>query len=1400
MECSTIYFIFSLPKPLILAKESINVMCVSSYFSFKIIKEELMDIRPHNAVEKLKCEINFDKLYIYIYKLDFNFRENEAKFKIRIKYMDNDLSSIYEYKIKKYSKMFYFMEKFERKNNISKDEVKEFIEGKFVLNEIQKFLIYKNYLYENSEEYLIDYLIESVFIYFEINENISFRFLLIYFSFLIENKNNLMLKKMISNIRKKKSINIKESKKDSYDSIVENIKGFKNNFIGDNELQFSFDLFFLIYDQFNGNKNFIELFNVFSNKKEVIKYIFEHSEIFYNFNCSQLEHIFPHIDMEDFNNLISCASNFEEYIKFFCSKKKDIENHHPKINIDNYSKDFDENLKLNLLIEFINLILDIQYLTFPTNKFMIYIDNLNMKNYRKLYQLNKEFFENQKYIIKLKNISKKIKESVHETGIHLIQEKKLNNLEIITFIQEDSIENSDQYKKEKKYACLIQNLNLDDVNDEFIQKFNDKKFDYQKIFETNYKDFIDSLFKCIYSFKHLNILYNFSCIQNYSKKNEIIFNCNETIKKNLKKDDLSNSELGKIFGKLFELISENNNNNDYLNQLMKNIKKFFSEKEINEIYISILNNLKNKLNDKIINKLIENISENSENKSINEIISYLTMLTDQDLQILFLEKQDKRIIDENEIFCVELPENCQLINKLIEMGYFKDDYLNKTVNYIEKTKEIMENLRIKLDKFQFNLHRMKVMYKLNEEGERNDLRLRISIILLGKNPNILFNKLVEKINSCKKIFESIEDIINIFSVYYSEENKLIENYKTIKEKMLNDNICDFPQNILKDKNFHEASKKVIQIKKLKKSKFFIEIFNYNKKYNNALNETINKFKNLKNLFDLNTENQIDLNLLEVILNKMEDDEINKEIDILIEIFEIKKKEKKINKKLESLKNKKAQIKKLNKIILLLKDFEFENSQIVNTLTELIENLENNPSLEKLIEINEELSDLNLKILDPNLNSNFFGIIDKMYEKPELIKFIINKNINDIHQIGEFIDDSEDVFLNISDINQLETCMIFIQELQWNKTTEEQFFDNFLSIIKNDNYKDIGIKFENSSGKYNDFYELYTNHLNPNGLNKEHIKTIYESSTFNLNFFEEYYKCNVVYKNSGKNIIRNFDDILDLRDIALLRKKDQREGDYIEICEKFANIINEIQEILDILNIISLKGYFEEINYEIKIENGNVKEFKINKIDNKAKSLKDIISELKMIKDKQDNEVKSIYLSNPITRMIYGRQFNLLYKLSTQNFNCDKIENLNVIRNILKYVTNNHIKKEIKIAKINEDEHIQLKKNLENVNWYLKELLKIKNMSLKEIFQTSFLKDKNKKGIYSHSCNFEDIEKNAIYCSFSLTDNFPSAQTVLYCKDSTSEEEILSFIYKCVKCEYNVLFIIIKPENLKKFIN
>ncbi len=397
---------------------------------------------------------------------------------------------------------------------------------------------------------------------------------------------------------------------------------------------------------------------------------------------------------------------------------------------------------------------------------------------------------------------------------------------------------------------------------------------------------------------------------------------------------------------------------------------------------------------------------------------------------------------------------------------------------------------------------------------------------------------------------------------------------------------------------------------MKNSKFFIEIFQKNRtdeKNDNdtlILNKTKKLFSDLKNLFKIETENNVDLCFLEKIISTIKNHEIEKEINILINHFQINENlNENLCEKLKLLNNKKKEIEKLNKIVLLLKDFNLNDKNVQENLEEFIKELKNNPSLEELNQININLNDLNLNILNPQLNSEALAVIDKMYENPELIKFIINKNIIDIHQMGEFIDDSEDVYITTSDINQLENCMKFIQELKQNINSEIEFLNKFISVVKRNNYKYIGIKFENSSGKYHDFYELYTNHLNPNELNKEHIKTIYMSSIFNLIYSYPDYKCNVQYKNNGKKVTKDFDEILDLRDIALLRKKDQKEERYFKICEDFANNINDIQEILEILRIIASKGYFEEINYKIQIKKGTATGFQNNNLNSKNEKKK-----------------------------------------------------------------------------------------------------------------------------------------------------------------------------------------------------
>jgi hypothetical protein len=59
-----------------------------------------------------------------------------------------------------------------------------------------------------------------------------------------------------------------------------------------------------------------------------------------------------------------------------------------------------------------------------------------------------------------------------------------------------------------------------------------------------------------------------------------------------------------------------------------------------------------------------------------------------------------------------------------------------------------------------------------------------------------------------------------------------------------------------------------------------------------------------------------------------------------------------------------------------------------------------------------------------------------------------------------------------------------------------------------------------------------------------------------------------------------------------------------------------------------------------------------------------------------------------------------------------------------------------------------------------------------------------------------MEKDVIRIYQYLTENLPSPQTLLMCNEETTSEEITSFLYRAILCEYNALFIIMKIESLE----
>ena len=154
-------------------------------------------------------------------------------------------------------------------------------------------------------------------------------------------------------LKNKDKITIQKYNNKEYDKIIEKIDEDKDEFI------FSIDIFVLIFYRQNHYEKFHIIFKNIKNKQDASDYIIKHNEIFSKFSSSDLELIFNNIENFDFNKFISLASNFNEYIKFFCSKEEYIKKNKLIIKIDNYKEELDPNIDIEKLIIFIDILINL---------------------------------------------------------------------------------------------------------------------------------------------------------------------------------------------------------------------------------------------------------------------------------------------------------------------------------------------------------------------------------------------------------------------------------------------------------------------------------------------------------------------------------------------------------------------------------------------------------------------------------------------------------------------------------------------------------------------------------------------------------------------------------------------------------------------------------------------------------------------------------------------------------------------------------------------------------------------------------------------------------------------------------------------------------------------------------
>ena len=840
MEAS-LFFIISLSENNVFSEDLIHL---SQRENIEIIKKDLIQVKENNEnfMEIKRLDEPFN---IYLYMTKIKIKNIKEKIFIKLSFDNKKLKSAKPIDIKKNEpiKFIYEISYVYDENFIVRcfnQNIDKFINDRFRLIKLKKFMIFKKYLEIHEKSKYIDNLLEST--QNEIIQNtqiIDIEFLLSFLITLFGGKTKysdipknfqLYFKLVISHFVNIEQIVIDKYNNIEYNEIIKILEKNKTDF-KDKNLVLNLDLIILLFYQTNIKNEFKSFFEKIEYKREVVEYIIKHPKIFKNYNSSELKLIYDNADENQIDLILSVSSNFNEFINFICLNIEKIKNKklYKFINLRNCPFP-EENYDYLNLIKFIDLIID-KDIYFPSKQFIVLVEKLSLKDYGKLIQLKSIFIEHEKEW-KVFEIIKKLNEAIHLTGKKFIDENKLDNLEIINFIQEDAKTYYNSYSNyNENFACLIGHINLDKIDNKFINKFIGKPYDYdyKMLMKNNYKIFINSIIKNVKSFKHLKILYKMFNLDEKQDK-EIISEIINLLNSKGLENQLSMDELSNILGELFKYVQLINENNE-ISRLIKGIKFNFKNSGTNEIFINILNNNDLKLNKDVIDMLISSINKNIGILTYKGIITILNNFSSTDIQIQFLQKQGERIIAEEELYKIKMSDNLKFVYDLIKYGFFNQKFNN--VRLIKNIRKFMQTQLNNLKEFNFSINQLILMKELNNEKNENEnnLKKRLYIITLGDKFIIddLYYSLTEKINLCYKVIEQIKEMVNIFSYYYprEEEETIYELQKT--EKEINENpINKFP---IKNKiisQFDNKFKKAHEINKLKDSKIFIEIFNKNK--------------------------------------------------------------------------------------------------------------------------------------------------------------------------------------------------------------------------------------------------------------------------------------------------------------------------------------------------------------------------------------------------------------------------------------------------------------------------------------------------------------------------------------------------------------------------------------------
>ena len=188
-----------------------------------------------------------------------------------------------------------------------------------------------------------------------------------------------------------------------------------------------------------------------------------------------------------------------------------------------------------------------------------------------------------------------------------------------------------------------------------------------------------------------------------------------------------------------------------------------------------------------------------------------------------------------------------------------------------------------------------------------------------------------------------------------------------------------------------------------------------------------------------------------------------------------------------------------------------------------------------------------------------------------------------------------------------------------------------------------------------------------------------------------------------------------------------------------------------------------------------------------------------IKNDYENQLSKVYETKKYLRLLYGKLFRKIRQHQEGNFEIYEIK-----RYILnKISTSDKVEeaKDINNIAIGEDYEQEFRDNtkdiFESMSNYLIDLFNTNGINFDKHYEKMKIKKENTKGISIYQCTEKSMEEYILNLFNDYLGKLPIAQNVLICSKETSIEEMQSFLYRAILCEYNTLFVI---EILKSFTN